>query len=162
VRFILGLILGAIIGFGLALWFQGEPPFTGTAASHGGGIILTLTDGFLTRTAGPAIRSQSAGAITNVKVTSTDGDTAFVEAMAHAGPVSATVGVSFSPQASAGSVRLAVRSVHLGPLPVPGVVLDPLVNVINARIAALIGGSNYRVVGAGTTGRGVEVYLRRS
>jgi hypothetical protein len=160
-KFILGLVLGALIGFGVALWFQGEPPFAGSASTSAHGISLTLSDGFLTRTAAPAIVSRSNGALSNVKVTSAAGDTAFVEAKGHTAGVTVPVGVSFSPRASGATIVLDLRSVHLGPLPVPDVVIDPLVTVINNRIASVIDSSNYRIVGAGTTTTGVEIFVRR-
>lgn len=160
-RFIIGLVLGVFIGFGIALWFQGEPPFAGTATTGSHGVTLLLSDGFLTRAASPQIIARSAGALTDVKVSSSQGDTAYVEATGTAAGVSVPVGVSFSPEVVGGSISLKVQSVHLGPLPVPSVVIDPLVSVINNRIASLIDESNYEITGTGTTKSGVEIFIRQ-
>lgn len=160
-RFLVGLVLGALIGFGAALWYQGEPPFAGSGSSDQHGIMLLLSDQFLTNAAAPQIAARSAGSLTGLKITSSRGDTAYVEATGTAAGVSMPVGVSFSPKVVDGSISLAVRSVHLGPLPVPSIVIDPLVGVINSRIASLIDESTYRITGAATTGSGVEIFLRQ-
>ncbi|HZT95727.1 MAG TPA: hypothetical protein VFB34_02705 [Chloroflexota bacterium] len=160
-RFIVALVLGGLIGFGAALWFQGEPPFAGKPTGHGD-ITLILSDSYLTSQAGSAIAGQSNGTVSNVAVTSAAGDIVFVEARGTISGVSAPVGISVRPIASNGSIALAVKSAHLGPLPLPGVVTAPLVQTINGRISALTSGSSYRVTGAGTTSSGVEVFLTAS
>src|SRR5579884_661926 len=105
-RFVLGLLLGAVIGFGAAVWFQGEPPFAGTASSKGSDITLILSDSFLTRQAAPSIISQSGGAVSNIKITSSNGDIAYVEARGTVAGTTVPVGVSFAPRAAAGSIVL--------------------------------------------------------
>ncbi len=157
-RSIFALILGALIGFGVALWFQGEPPFAGRSEGSGG-ITLILSDSYLTAQASSAIASQSGGAVHNIVVSSSSGDIAYVEGQATVSGVSAPVGVSLKPEVANGAVALSIKSAHLGPLPVPDVVTAPLLATINARIAAITSGNTYRVTGVGTTASGIEIFL---
>lgn len=158
-RLIFALIVGGVLGFGVALWYQGEPPFAGSATGGGGDITLTLSDRFLAAQAGPAIAARSSGLVRNVRLSSSTGDVAYVEAKGTLHGIALPVGVSFAPKSVNGSIVLNVRSVHLGPLPVPNIVIEPLVTVINNRIASFTGSSQYLVTGAGTTQQGIQIFL---
>ena len=160
-RFLITLIFGGAIGFGIALWFQGEPPFAGSPYSGSSDMVLTLSDAYLTSQSASAIESASSGHLSQVQITSAPGDIAYIRAQGAVNGVSAPVGASVRPEASDGAVVLNVKSVHVGPIPIPEVVVAPLSAVVNARTQALISGSPFVVVGAGTTSKGIEVFLDR-
>jgi hypothetical protein len=70
------------------------------------------------------------------------------------------VGASLQPSVSNGTVVVNIHLTHVGPVPIPGVVVSPLMNVVNAKIASLVVNSPYQVVGVGTSDSGLEVYLK--
>jgi len=160
VRFVLVLILGGVIGFGTALWFQGEPPFAGGPSGGRGDMTIVLSDRYLTQLAGPVIAARSHGLLSRVRIASTSGDTAFVRASGHVAGAIVPAGVSLSLAVVGGSLQLNVRSAHVGPVPVPGVVVSPLLDAIDAKVKSLVSNSGFVISGAGTTESGVEVYLK--
>ncbi|HEV3311652.1 MAG TPA: hypothetical protein VG815_14160 [Chloroflexota bacterium] len=160
-RFVLGLILGALIGFGVALWYQGEPPFAGSVSGTRGDISVTLSDRYLTRLAAPLIVSKSQGYLSHVRIASAPGDIAYVRATATAAGVSVPAGSSVSLQAVNGAISLNVRAPHVGPVPVPAATISPLLSVINGKLASLTSTSGFSVTGVGTTNSGIQVFLRQ-
>jgi len=161
-RLIVGLVLGALIGFGVALWFQGEPPFAGGVSGGRGDIAIVLSDRYLTRLAGPLIAGRRGGLLSYVTITSADGDIAYVRAVARGPHISVPGGVSLSLRVSNGGLGVDVRSAHIGPIPVPGVVVSPLLTTIRSKVNDLVANSGYVITGAGTTDTGIEIFLRPS
>jgi hypothetical protein len=161
-RLIIGLVLGGLIGFGIALWFQGEPPFAGGLSGSRGDVAIVLRDSYLTHLAGPLIAGRSGGLLSDVTITSVDGDVAYVRAVARGPRVSVPGGVSLSLRVSNGGLGLDVRSAHIGPIPVPGVVVSPLLTTIRSRVNDLVANSGYVITGAGTTDTGIEIFLKPS
>lgn len=158
-RLLLGIILGALIGFGLAVWYQGEPPFAGNLPRHAADLTLTLSDSYLTRRLQPMIVESSHGLVRDIRVTSSSGDTAYVEGRANVVAVTVPVGVSLRLYVRGSTVAVAVRAAHLGPVPIPDILTHPLADTINARIAAATQGQTVTIVGVGTTTTGVEVLV---
>lgn len=158
-RFLLGVIVGGLIGFGAALWFQGEPPFVSKANPHAADFTIVISNGYLTRHVAPQISNQTNGAVTGVHVTTQQGNVVFVEAKAGALGVGIPVGVELSLKTQNSTIAVNVRSAHLGPVPIPGVFTVPLQDTINGRIQNETQNQSFRIVSAGTTKDGVRVGL---
>jgi hypothetical protein len=160
-RLLFVLVFGGIIGMGIALWYQGEPPFVASPAPGAADVTLTISDAFLSKQASPTVAADSHGLVPAIKVTTSRGDIAFIDAKAQIAGVSVPIGLSVTPQASNGSVAFTVKSAHIGPLPLPaGVVTGPITDVINSQIASMTNSTQFEVTGVQTTNSGIQVYLR--
>jgi hypothetical protein len=160
-RLLFVLLFGGIVGMGIALWYQGEPPFVASPAPGTADVTLTISDAFLSKQASPTVAADSHGLVPGIQVTSSKGDIAYVNAKAQFAGVSVPIGLSVTPEAANGSVAFTVKSAHVGPLPLPaGVVTGPITDIINSQIAAMTNGTAFEVTGVRTTVNGIQVFLR--
>jgi hypothetical protein len=158
-RIVMGLILGGLIGFGVALWYQGEPPFAGKVEQRPADIALVLSDAYLTRRIAPVITEQSKGFVHGVHVTSNAGDVVYVQGYVRPMGVTVPVGVTLRLRAAGNTVGVDILVAHIGPVPIPGVLTRPLQDVVNDRIAAVTSGQSFTVRSVSTTSSGVQVLL---
>lgn len=118
-------------------------------------VHVSLSDGFMTRTAQARLSSTGIVSLRGVQVRSAP-PALVVRADAGVGPVSAPITVEFLPVAVSGTVQVRIIATHIGIVPVPNALTGLVTGSINDALRRTLR-NNATITGVIVTQRGLDI-----
>ncbi len=150
----LTLLVGMVVG-GAIMAFSWPTTPAGFALPQSSDVRVSLSNGYLTRTAQARLSSTGIVSIHELRVRSAP-PALVVRADASIGPISAPITVELQPVAVGGVVQVRIIATHIGVVPVPNVFTGLVTGSINDSLRHTLR-ANATVTGVAATQRGLDI-----